>query len=214
MLAVRIALALFLVAVMATAASPGQVILAGEAIAFDSNFAPRFTANQIAHSSDATRLGLARWAVTAHGRMLLAYFTAGVYRISVTEEAIDGGIGSAPQPGIATLTAAADDSALKSYALVLNPRLFNVPKGMVPLPDQPSTPADVMEVAWAGEMLHIYFYSRGISLPHHSRQDFQNEWQTIAAELGFPALRHDDGDDATGQRVIVIGQPPPRRRHP
>lgn len=212
-----IAVVLLLIATTAAAATRGQLVLASEPIVFDSRFVPHFTPNQIANSNEATRLGLAKWAATARGRSLLEYFTTGAYRISVTEDTIDGGIGSAPQPGIATLVAAADGSVLKNYTLVLNPHLFSVPKGAVALPDQPSTPADVMAVAWAAEMLHIYFYSRGITLPHHPREDFQDEWRTIAAQLGYPALTHDDGDDRpSAARVIFIGEPerPARRRRP
>jgi hypothetical protein len=51
-----------------------------------------------------------------------------------------------------------------------------------------------MATAWAAEMLHIYFYSKGISLPHHTRSDFQDEWRAMARELGFPDMRHDDED--------------------
>ena len=71
---------------------------------------------------------------------------------------------------------------------------------MVPLPNQPATPADMMAAAWAGEMLHVDFYARGISLPHHSRDDFQTEWEAVAVELGFPALRHNDEDERRYRR--------------
>jgi hypothetical protein len=50
----------------------------------------------------------------------------------------------------------------------------------------------MMAAAWAAEMLHIDFYARGISLPHHSRSDFQSEWLIIATQLGFPNLPHED----------------------
>ena len=59
------------------------------------------------------------------------------------------------------------------------------------MPDEPATPADVMAAAFGAEMLHIDFYSRGISLPHHERPDFQREWRAIAVELGMPGLRHE-----------------------
>jgi len=60
---------------------------------------------------------------------------------------------------------------------------------------QPATAADQMAAAWAGEMLHIYFYSTGISLPHHQRADFQQEWHLMAAELGLPNMPHADDDE-------------------
>jgi hypothetical protein len=47
-----------------------------------------------------------------------------------------------------------------------------------------------MAAAWAGEMLHIYYYSKGIGLPHHSRPDFQVNWQTMTRELGMAGLPH------------------------
>jgi hypothetical protein len=175
--------------------SGGVLLLASEPIAFDSNQTPHFSANQILHSAEATRAGLVKWAATQRGRQLIAYFTSGEYRITVSEEAVEDGVGSAPQPGLATLAAANNPAALKSYDLVLNPQPFSIPKGMVPLPGQPATAADVMAVAWAAEMLHIYFYSRGISLPHHQRDDFQDEWRVIAAELGFPTITHDDAEE-------------------
>jgi hypothetical protein len=187
----------------------GVFLLASEPIVFDSNQAPHFSANQIQHSEEATRAGLAKWAATERGRAMLAYFTSGNYRITVGEEALEDGVGSAPQPGLATLAAANDPAALKSYDLVLNPLLFSIPKGMVPLPGQPATAADVMAVAWAAEMLHIYFYSRGISLPHHQRDDFQDEWRVIAAELGFPSMTHDDSEEPQPVRrrpLRVIGR--------
>ena len=49
------------------------------------------------------------------------------------------------------------------------------------------------------EMLHIYFYSQGISLPHHERSDFQDEWRAVAAELGMPGVTHNDDDELRGQ---------------
>ncbi len=178
----------------------GAILLANEAIAFDANLIPHFSASQIAHSAAATRAGLAKWAATERGHTLIAHFLAGAYRIEVSEAALQDGFGSAPQPGLATLFAARDPTAVKVYQLILNPGMFVLPDGMVPLPDQPATASDVMAVAWAAEMLHIYFYSRGISLPHHQRDDFQQEWHVIAAELGFPFPRHDDAEQPQGVR--------------
>jgi len=79
---------------------------------------------------------------------------------------------------------------------------------------EPSTITEMMAAAWAGEMLHIAFYARGISLPHHQRADFQQEWHVMATELGFPNLAHDDGDESPrgGGRSIVIGSESEQRR--
>src|SRR4029077_19649211 len=71
-----------------------------------------------------------------------------------------------------------------------------------PLPGQPANTADAMSIAWAGEMLHIYFYAHGISLPHHTRADFQEEWRAVAAERGMATVPHDD-DDEFAHSVIV-----------
>ena len=184
------------------------IFIAGEAVRFDASMAPQFTPNQLMNSAPATRAGLTRWAATAHGRELIDYFSAGKYEIRITEDADEEGVGRAPQPGLATLVAAGNASQKKSYELVLNPGFFHVPEGMTPLPNQPMTPADMMAAAWAGEMLHIYFYSQGISLPHHQRSDFQRAWRGVAAELGMSTLTHDDADEYrrayTPARVIVL----------
>ena len=92
------------------------------------------------------------------------------------------------------MVAATDHTKTKAYDLILNPT-FGLPKGVLSLSGEPSTPADMMAAAWAAEMLHIDFYARGISLPHHQRDDFQTEWEAVAAELGFPTLRHNDEDE-------------------
>lgn len=170
-------------------------IMAGDSVRFDDKLQPRFTARQINGTSEAARAGLARWAATEHGARLVAYFNAGEYEVIVTEDSSEEGMGRAPQPGIATLAAATGHGKVKSYDLILNPRFFLVPKGMTPLPDQPTTPADMMAAAWAAEMLHIYFYSQGVSLPHHQRPDFQREWRSVATELRMPMLTHDDDDE-------------------
>ncbi|MGZ8853384.1 MAG: hypothetical protein ACXW2X_08305, partial [Thermoanaerobaculia bacterium] len=111
--------------------------------------------------------------------------------------------GRAPQPGIATLVSAGDRAKLKSYAIILNPTFFRVTKDQAPYPNEPHTAADVMAAAFAAEMLHVDFYSRGISLPHHERADFQREWRTIAAELGMDGLRHDDDDERDRRGPVV-----------
>lgn len=182
--------------------------LAGERIRFDPMLQPQFTENQIRNTSDATRAGLAKFASTEYGRRLIRRFSNSEYKIVVTEDADESGTGRAPQPGIATLAAANDRARVKTYDLILNPTTFHLPKGMTALPwHEPASAADVMAAAWAGEMLHIDFYSKGISLPHHQRSDFQEEWRILAEELGFPALTHDDGDEGEARsprRVIVI----------
>lgn len=48
----------------------------------------------------------------------------------------------------------------------------------------------IASAVWAGEMLHVYFHSKGTSLPHHSHPDFQNNWHTMTEELGFPGMPH------------------------
>ena len=169
-------------------------LLAGERVRFDAQMRPQFTENQLLNSTSATREGLRRFAATEHGKTWIARFSASEYEVTVSEDTNEDGIGRAPQPGIATLVSAVDHSKLKMYELILNPTWFRIPDGMEPLPNQPVTPADMMAIAWAGEMLHIYFYSQGISLPHHPRPDFQREWRAIALELGMPNLAHDDGD--------------------
>jgi hypothetical protein len=186
----------------------GAFLLAGERLHFDAALQPQFTDNQIRNTAEATRAGLARWAATEHGRKLIEHFNAKEYEVTIIEDTSESGIGRAPQPGLATLIAASDHSRVKSYELILNPTYFKIPDGMEPLPNQPVTPADMMAVAWAGEMLHIYFYSQGISLPHHARDDFQREWSAIAQELGMPTLKHDDIDDERprGRRFRRIGR--------
>ena len=71
-----------------------------------------------------------------------------------------------------------------------------------------------MAAAWAAELLHIDFYSRGISLPHHQRADFQREWRAIAEELGFPTMPHGEDEEREGygnDRVTFVGRGSRRR---
>jgi hypothetical protein len=187
------AVMLLAVCTSAFAAERSVIVVAGEGVHFGADGQPQFTAAQMRNSAAATRNGLVRWSGTAHGRALIAYFAAAGNSIDIIEDEGEEGIGRAPQPGIATLAAAADRSKQKTYELVLNPRS-----------QQPATPGDLMSAAWAGEMLHIYFYSQGISLPHHQRADFQREWRAVAAELGMPALTHEDADESRPQRARVI----------
>ena len=184
------------------------LLLAGEPVQFDAALQPHFTVNQIANSEAATRVGLARWASTPHGRQMIDELGSEVH-VNVIEDLSEAGIGRAPQPGIATFLATSDRSKTKTFDVVLNPAYFRVPRGMTPLPHQPSTPADMMALAWAGEMLHVSFYAQGVSLPHHNRADFQSQWREVAAELGMPMLTHDDDDDRfrVTRRILVMGGP-------
>jgi hypothetical protein len=170
-------------------------ILAGERIPFDSDLQPHFTAKQIATATPEILAGFVRWAATPAGRRLIARFNAKEYEIVVAENANEAGVGRAPQPALATLAAAHDRAAYKIYAVILNPA-FRITKGRNIFPTtQPSTQTDMMAAAWAGEMLHVDFYSRGISLPHHHRPDFQEEWRVVAGELGYPDMKHQDDDE-------------------
>lgn len=179
-------------------------ILNGDPILFNAEYVPQFTENQIRNTDAATREGLARWASTVHGRKLISYFTGNDLQVMVTEDASEEGIGRAPQPGLATLVAAAHHTHVKDFELVLNPRFFHIPDGWVPLPNEPATPSDAMAAAWAGEMLHIWFYARGISLPHHTRADFQDEWRDVAAELGMPSMTHSDDESTSPRRRRAV----------
>jgi len=173
-------------------------IFCGEKVAFDRDLLPQFTPNQMQNCTAATRDGFTRWAATAHGRALIRRLDG---RVVITEDLGEGGAGRAPEPSIATMAALGNSTRV--YTLILNPN-FVIPKGMAVMPGQPVTPADMMAAAWAGEMLHIDFYSRGISLPHHPRPDFQEEWSAVAAEIGFPNLRHDDDDEGGYRRRAII----------
>jgi len=183
------------------------IVLAGQPVHLDSNFRIEFTDAQIRGTSAATREGLVRFASTPHGRRMLRHFATSEYTIVVFENPDDGEVGSAPQPGIATLVAANDHSIAKSYEIDLHPPIFAVPEAALPLPNQAVTPADQMAAAWAAELLHIDFYSRGISLPHHQRADFQREWRAIAEELGFPTMPHGEDEEREygSDRVTFVG---------
>lgn len=175
-----------------TAPQNSAFILAGEPVRFERDFTPRFTPAQVKATSEATRLGLAKWARTAHGKRLIAYFSAAEYSIRVTENLEEESIGRAPQPGIATFLSVRDHSKVKQFNVILNPAYSSLPKGMQPLINTPASPADMMAAAWAGEVLHVYFYAQGINLPHHSRPDFQEEWTAVANELGVGLVTHTD----------------------
>jgi hypothetical protein len=169
-------------------------VLAGERVAFDAALQPQFTPHQIAATAPEVRAGLARWAATPSGRRLVARFDSDEYAIVIAEDPYEEGPGRAPQPALATLAAFADHGAVKRYDVILNPE-FRIARGRNIFPTrQPATQVDLMAAAIAGEMLHVDFYSRGISLPHHQRRDFQQEWRAIARELGYPDMKHEDDD--------------------
>jgi len=192
------------------------ILLAGQPIRFDANHNIAFTDAQLRATSAATREGLLRFASTPDGRRMLRHFATAEYTIVVSESEDDSEVASAPEPGIATLLAANDHTIAKKYAIVLHPISFAIPDAATALPNQAATPADQMAAAWAAELLHIDFYSRGISLPHHQRADFQREWHTIAKELGFPGMLHGEDDERSGPssgRVIFIGGERTRRRY-
>ena len=169
--------------------------MAGERIPFDAALRPQFTARQLAAIAPEVLSGFARWAATPTGQRLIARFNAKEYEIMVDTDAGEAGAGRAPQPALATLVAANDHSSVKGYVVILNPE-FRITKGRNIFPSrQPATQTDMMAAAWAGEMLHVDFYSRGISLPHHQRADFQEEWRTVARELGYPEMKHQDDDE-------------------
>jgi len=174
-------------------------VLAGEPLQFDARLRPAFTSSQLRNSFDATRAGLTRWAATDEGRKIIRHLDPKEFRVVINEDPEEGGVGRAPQPGIATLIAATDHKKLKVYTMILNPT-FGLDRGVIALPGHPTTSADMMAVSWAGEMLHIDFYARGISLPHHGRPDFQDEWHTVAGELGYPAMKHSDETDEAPDR--------------
>jgi len=155
-------------------------VLAGERVAFDAQLRPRFSDHQIRVVAPEIRDGFARWAATPSGRRLVARFDSDEYQIAIEQDADEEGPGRAPQPALATLVSFADRRAVKRYVIIINPE-FRIIKGRNIFPQrQPSTQVDMMAAAIAGEMLHVDFYSRGISLPHHQRRDFQAEWRAIA----------------------------------
>ena len=170
-------------------------ILAGQPVVFDASLRPLFSERQIRETSAEVRAGLARWAATPSGRRLVARLDGREYAVVIVEDAFEEGPGRAPQPGLATLVAAGDRRALKVYTVIVNPA-FRLSQGRNMFPTgQPRTQTDMMAAAFAGEMLHVDFYSRGISLPHHGRSDFQDEWRAVARELGYPDMQHEDDEE-------------------
>ena len=191
---------LFFAAMSLRAAADGPrgrgIVLAGEVVRFDEDLAPVFTLRQLRETDPATRAGFTRWAATKQGRSLLARFRASDYEVVVLEDPAEPALGRAPQPGLATLLSWANTKVLKTYTLILNPALaaaYEPPEGnegrLALRPD------DILAAAWAGEMLHIDFYSRGIVLPHHHRADFQERWRAVANQLRLGFLTHGDEDE-------------------
>jgi hypothetical protein len=179
-------------AIASESASPVRgIILADEAIRFDADLRPQFSAHQMRASAEATRAGLLRWAATSEGKAIIARFQAKDRQVIVIESVDEPTIGRAPQPGFMTLLAAGDPKQVKTYWLIVNPALaaqYDRPKALeVGLP---RTPSDAMALAWAGEMLHIEFYAAGIPLPHHERSDFQKRWRLVAWALGLERVEH------------------------
>jgi hypothetical protein len=191
-----IALGLIVIAALSCLASESMMrgrgfVLASEPILFDAELHPRFTANQVRDSAASTRDGLAKWAATREGRTIIARFLSTDREVEVIESADELSIGRAPQPGFMTLLAADDHTKVKTYQLILNPSLaaeYNQ-RSAIDL-GLPRTPAEVMALAWAGEMLHVDLYAKGIPLPHHQRADFQERWRLVADALGLPRVPH------------------------
>lgn len=195
-------LAAFLLTANSTRTDPTGLVLCGERVRFDVTGAPHFTEKQIANSAAATRKGLEKWAATGRGKKMIAYFDSREFAVIVSESEDEDSAGRAPAPGIATLVASNNHTKLKTYSVILNPVFFHVPRGMTTLINEPATSADMMAAAWAGEMLHVWFYSQGVSLPHHPRADFQEAWRDVAEQLGVARLQHDDEDEGGRGRMV------------
>ena len=179
------------------------IFLAGQAVRFDAG-GVHFTDRQVRATSDATRAGLVKWAATPDGHRIVETFDGSEYEVDVAEGDCGGAAGITPEPGIATMAMWGNHKTVKRYEVFLDPSAFHIPSGMTPLPSEPASAADLMATAWAAEMLHVWFYSRGISLPHHRRADFQEAWHAVAAELGLPTMHHGDDDEERPPRRPVI----------
>lgn len=181
-------------------------VLADEAIRFDADLRPQFSAHQLRTSAEATRAGLVKWAATAEGRSIIARFRVEDREVIVVESADEPTIGRAPQPGFLTLLAAGDAKQLKTYRLIVNPALAAEYRGSKSIDlGLPRTAADAMALAWAGEMLHIEFYASGIPLPHHQRADFQERWRKVAGALGMSRAEHMTENEGPIGRTGRIG---------
>lgn len=188
--------AILLAALLGAGAVPdagAEVVLAGEAVAFDARLRPSFTAAQKKSTAAATRAGLERWAATSEGQAILRRALERDCVVFVEEDPAQGSLGRAPQPGLTTLLAARDRKVVKRYGMILNPSIAEQYHGdAAPGLGQPRTEEDAMALAWAAEMLHIAFYAAGVALPHHERPDFRARWDAVAAELGFHGVTHGD----------------------
>src|SRR5438477_436219 len=111
----------------------GGFILCQEAVRFDKDLQPRFSAHQIERCSAATRDGLARWTATPHGRALVKRFNSVDYRIMIVEDTSEEAAGKAPEPGIATMASVGESSPVKTYLLILNPS-FVQPNPIIAVP--------------------------------------------------------------------------------
>jgi hypothetical protein len=133
------------------------------------------------------------------------------FHVEIVENLEEESAGRAPQPGLATLVNASNHGVKKSYDVILNPR-YGVMRAEA-VPGFPASPSDMMAVAVAGEMLHVEYYARGISLPHHERDDFQREWREMAVQLGYPSLPH-GVEERERAHVVEIGVTErPTRQH-
>lgn len=162
------------------------IFLAGQAVHFDGS-GVHFTNRQIRATAPSTRAGLEQWAATPHGRQIVETLDTSEYEIDVAEGDCDGAAGIAPAPALGTMVMFAKHDFVKHYTITIDP----------------AAAPDLMAAAWAAEMLHVWFYAHGITLPHHRRDDFQTAWHAVAAELGMPNLRHDDDEE---ERPHVIGR--------
>lgn len=181
------------------------ILLANEPVAFDAALRPQFTELQLRSIAESTRAGLAKWAATEEGKAIITRFQAIDREVYISESADESGFGRAPQPSFATMLAANDRTKTKVYQLILNPARAAEYRNAASIDlGEPRTPADVMAVTWAAEMLHIDFYSQGIPLPHHRRADFQDRWLAVATALGFPLVEHGaDGDATEGTAAVA-----------
>lgn len=183
---------------MAQPLSGRGLVLENQPVRFDSTYVPSFTAEQMRHTAQSTRSGLAMWAQTTEGHQWITKLRSGEYEVVVKEGRDKASLGTADEPGIATLVATADPTKVKRFHVTLNPDVADAytveGAAFAEIPD--ATVA--MAAAWGGEMLHVSFYAAGIRLPHHDRADFQRRWRVIAAELGVPTMKH--GSDTNEER--------------
>ena len=168
----------------------GGFILAGEAVSFDADLRPLFTARQVSSTAKPTRVGFDRWARTEEGKSIIRRIRDD-RTVIIEEDSEQSALGRAPQPGFTVLLAAQDPKIRKRYTIILNPMIAAQYENELAVDlGRPRSATDAMALAWAAEMLHIDFYAQGIALPHHERADFQERWLSIASELGFRITPH------------------------